>query len=203
MTVVAAIAKASRVWMAADTCTNYAGTDMLGARKIRRITVGQDEALLAAAGNGAILAAAQRGLDITDTPDPDDDRAVAEWADEVAVSATENLATLSPSLLDEDSHDKRIDGAYLLAWRGRLIYLWTHQALVVPPQPSHGAAIAGLGVGTDLALGVMHTGLGYGSNPDILVRQAVEQACDRYQGCRVGEDGPLIETLDNRAMEAA
>lgn len=191
MTVVAAIAHDGHVTMAADTCTSYQGTDIiLGERKIRRITVGDTEALLAASGNGALLGVLQRHWKLDDAPDPDDDHDVLAWAEAAASSATEILADQTPALLrDVGEGEQQIDGGLLMGWAGRLIYLFTHQAIVVHD------GIAGLGIGTDMAIGVMHAQEWQGIDPRIAATRAVELACRYLERCRVGPDGPQTEQV--------
>ena len=192
MTVVAAVARDGHVTMAADTCTNYAGTDLCGAVKIRTLRwtspSGPDAALIAASGNGALAAVAAREVRLsTDNgavPDASNVAAVQSWADEIATAVAEVMAKQSPPILDEN----RIDGALLLGWSGHLFYLFTHQAARVPD------GVAALGTGTDVALGAMHTALDAGASPESATTGAVLLACQLISGCRVDASGPLVRS---------
>ncbi len=196
MTVVAAIARAGRVVMAADWQTGYGGIQaVFGARKVRRLAVGHDQALVAASGNGALLGVLQRHLTV-DAPDAaaslDE---LQRWADVVASGATEVYAGTEPSLLrgaDSDSAAS-MDGALLLGYRGHLFYLFTHQAVHVPD------GIATLGSGSELALGAVHTALGCQVRPIEAVRNAVMLASRFCEGCGLDSRDPLFETLGEAA----
>lgn len=190
MTVVAALARAGRVVMAADTCTNYQGTHVLGARKIARITVGDDDALLAASGSGALLGLHTHWSSAA-APDPDDPADVQAWAHEAARALSELAAAQTPPLLaDAGGGTQIVDGAFLLGWRGRLIYFFTHQGVVLPD------GIGALGMGADYAFGALEVGLAGGwADPEGMVEAAVLGACGRYDGCRVAAEGPQVEHL--------
>lgn len=184
MTVVAAIARDGHIVMAADTATNYCGTYIDGAVKIRRITLAGQPGLLAVGGDGALASLVQRNLNTIDEQinglDP------AQQPDAIASAATELAANQNPPIL-EDS--RRLDGAMLLGWRSQLHYIFTHQAAHIPD------GIAALGTGCDISLGTMHTALKYGATPEHAVRQAVTLACRYCEGCAVGPDGPHVLRL--------
>lgn len=181
MTVIAAVARDGHVVMAADTATNYVGTRIDGAAKVRRVDLWGEPVLLAASGNGALLAVIARELPASDPINGSGQ----EWADEVASSISEILAAQAPPLLEDSS----IDGALLLGWRGRLCYVFTHMATFVPD------GIAAMGAGTDLALGVLNAALSRGADPEEAAREAVMLACRHAEGCGVGVAGPLVVHL--------
>jgi ATP-dependent protease HslVU (ClpYQ) peptidase subunit len=183
MTVVAAIARDGEIAMAADTATNYCGTRVDGAVKVRRIDVAGEAALIAAAGNGALLPVILRNLKVDAQPDPGD---AQQWTDEIAGAITDICAAQTPPLLEDG---ERIDGALLLGWRGQLWYLFTHQATLVAD------GVAALGAGCDTALGAMHASLDRGADVEESTRTAVRLACRFAEGCAVGESGPLVERL--------
>lgn len=185
MTVVAAISHAGRIVMAADTATNYSGTYVDGAIKIRNLQVGDQPALIAASGNGAILSIVERHLKLDHAPDPVDTGDVQKWADATATAISELCAGQTPPLLEEN----RIDGAFLLGWAGHLIYLFTHQAVLVPD------GIAALGSGCDVSLGAMHVAMKHDTAPDVAVVDAVHLACRFSEGCGVGPGGALVRSL--------
>jgi ATP-dependent protease HslVU (ClpYQ) peptidase subunit len=183
VTVVAAIARDGEIVMAADTATSYCGTYVDGAVKIRQVTFGAETALLAAAGNGALLAVAQRALADTVAPSDGDTQ---DWLDQLATTISTAAAEHNPPLLE----DNRIDGALLLGWRGQLHYLFTHQATRVAD------GVAGLGAGCDVALGAMHAALIDGVTIEQAARLAVTLACRFAEGCAVGPDGPTVLTQE-------
>lgn len=197
MTVVAAIARGGRIVMAADRQTNYGVQAIYGAQKIRRLTVGKDEVLIACSGNGGLLAVLQRNLydALVGAAVPDADAELVEvqrWADTIAAAATEVLAATQPPLLEasSDGSSQSIDGAVLLGWGGYLFYLFTHQAVLVPD------GIASLGSGSELALGVMHTALELGNDPEGAACRAVHLACRFVDGCGLGQHtGVDVATL--------
>lgn len=193
MTVIAAVARDGRVVMGADRQTNCENHAVHGARKIRRIPVGDTGGyvLLAAAGNGAMPNLLAQHLKVEQTPGPDDDTpAVQDWADVIASAATEVLAGTEPAMLTGGNHDepRSMDGALLLALRGRLFYLFTHQTAYVPD------GVAALGSGADVALGAMHVALDRGDAPDAAVTSAVALACRFSPYCGVGDRGPLLDS---------
>lgn len=192
MTVVAAVARDGQVVMAADRQTNYENQAVFGARKVRRLAVGEQVALIAAAGNGALPNVLVQHLEIkTATPVLSADLAeVQDWADVVASAATEVLAECTPPLLSTDSRDasQAIDGALLLGFAGHLFYLFTHQAAHVPD------GVGALGSGSDVALGAMHVALEQLTPEQAAVRGGVELACVFAPYCGLGPGGsPLIE----------
>lgn len=195
MTVVAAIARDGQVVIAADRQTNYQNQAVFGARKVRRLILGNARsALLAATGSGGLLNVLTQHLKTDDAPPPDADLTTAQdWADVIASAATEVLAKTEPALLSTEQHDqtRAIDGALLLAHGGRLFYLFTHQACHVPD------GVASLGSGGEVALGAMHAALAYGASPDDAAVGAVLLAC-RFAGyCGLGDGaGPHVMHLD-------
>lgn len=190
MTVIAAVARDGRVVMAADTATNYVGTRIDGAVKVRAVDLWGEQVLLAASGNGALLAVIARELpdsdDVASHPPAEDvNGSDQKWADHVATAISEILAEQAPPLLEDNS----IDGALLVGWRGRIFYVFTHMATFVS------GGIAAMGSGTDMAIGVMCAALTRGASPDEAVRDAVMLACHHIEGCGIGDDGPLVVHL--------
>jgi ATP-dependent protease HslVU (ClpYQ) peptidase subunit len=192
LTVVAALADGQRVVMAADTASNYAGTQIQGARKIRRVEfpTGGGGMLVAGSGSGAIFAVLA-GLDVEAMPPTGDSAAVWDaWAERVASTFTNRLTTMTPPLLrSTEGGGQQIDGAFLLGAGGRLWYLFTHQAVPVPD------GIAALGSGGDLALGVLNSTDLRAVPLQVPVVRAVEVACKYDPYCAVTADGPVVETL--------
>jgi len=187
MTVVAAIARNGHVVMAADRQTSYQQQAVYGAKKIRRLTAGSGEVLIAASGNGALPNVVARHCKLDHAPDAGATLSeLQEWADVVAEAATEVLANAQPPLLEQGS----IDGTLLLAARGHLFYLFTHQA-------AHAAdGVAALGSGSEVALGAMHAALRHGDEPLDAVLLGVELGCTFMDGCGFGPGGaPQIEEL--------
>lgn len=188
MTVIAAVAREGRVVMVADRQTNYGDQAVYGARKIRRLTCGSGEVLIAASGNGAILNVIGRHCKLDHAPGAD--AALTElqdWADVVAESVAGVLASSTPPLLSEG---RAIDGALLLGVHGHLFYLFTHQAAHAPD------GVAVLGCGSEVALGAMHVALRAGTGPEDAAVLGVELGCEFMAGCGLGPSGsPLIERL--------
>lgn len=186
VTVVAAIAREGRIVMAADRATNYQGTGILGARKIARIGSGPDTMLLAASGSGSLLSL-HRHWQVDSFPEPTAPNDVQAWADACATALTELAANTDPPLIEDGS----LPGAFLLGWRGRLIYVFAHQATVVPD------GIAALGNGCDYALGYLEAAVRLTSSRDdqVLAEMAVMGACEGFDGCRLGGRGPLVESI--------
>lgn len=182
MTVVAAIARGGAIVFAADTLTDYSGTLIDGAVKVRRIDVGGVPGLLAASGDGGILSVAARNLKLSAPPAGD----TQEWADAAATAVSEVMDGQTPSLVDE----RRIDGTFLLGVGGQLYYLFTHQAVRIPD------GVAALGPGCDTALGAMHSALSFGAGPEEAVLGAVALGCRFAEGCAVGPGGPTVLRLD-------
>lgn len=203
MTVVAAIALDGRVVMAADTVSQYQGTLVQGAHKIRRLQAGDTEVLLSGSGNGAIVQLAERLLKIEATPGPQaDEQNWDDWAAVVASAISEILAEIRPPVTTSTSESQTfIDGAYLLGTAGRLWYLFTHQALRVID------GIAALGSGSDLALGVLSSveaveesqvpgsATSDRPTPEALASAAVRVACRFDPHCAIGSGGPQVEML--------
>jgi ATP-dependent protease HslVU (ClpYQ) peptidase subunit len=196
VTVVAALARDGRVVMAADTATQYANTQVRGARKIRRLKdAGGSEVLLAGSGSGGILAVTA-ALTIEAMPSGlVAEQIWDEWADRVASAVTSHLAGQTPPLLrTTDDQSQVIDGAYLLAACGRLWYLFTHAAVRVTD------GVACLGSGGDYALGALCAS-GRQFPAETLVSEAVMIACKYDPWCAVDSEGPgrtpfpLVETL--------
>lgn len=143
MTTVVAAARDGIVAMAADSLTNvYERPIVNGARKIRRIKVGEGEALLGFCGSGGLTAAVY-DIKFDDEPDPAKDADVAQWAATVAGALQDWAADAG---LTEGG---RIDGSILLGWRGRL---WTISEIQAIPHPDGRAA---LGSGEGPAIGAL------------------------------------------------
>lgn len=191
MTVVAAVARDGAVLMAADRQTNYATQAVYGARKIYRLGA-RREVLLAAAGNGALPGMLARHLQVDEVPaarDTDVDE-LLDWAGAVACAATDIAAGATPALLHDDGGHRSLDGALLLGYAGHLFYLFTNQAQWVPD------GVASLGVGSEVALGAMHTALRAGQTPEQAAVGAVELACRFCPGCGLGPGGrPWVSGL--------
>ena len=198
MTVIAAVADDTGVWMAADTGEPVGGTWHGAARKIRRVQLpnGGGEILLGVAGGGGLMALAERAIPTCDDPCaiPGDD--LDTWADFIARHLTEAAATAVPPMTEPDRDGMTVlSGMWMLGYRGRLWHLLTHHALPVPD------GVTASGVGADLALGYM---LGardlarYNSGSPVYGRDlaagAVKAAVLRIPYCSA-PDGPIIEHL--------
>lgn len=157
--------------MAADSLTNVYDRPIIdGARKIRRLQVGEHgEALLAVSGDGGLADLAEFNLNLTKAPstdeDSDEDR---EFAFEVACSLSE-LAK-DAGLVD----DGRLDGNALLGWNGKIWTLTHAQAI---PAPDGRAAV---GSGEGPAMGALDVLLDIvGAEPAQAVMEAVKVAIHR------------------------
>lgn len=194
MTVVAAIASAGRVVMAADTVTQYHGTLVQGARKIRRLRFeGAEEILISGSGNGAIVQTIPQRLKTFTTPKPHDgDASWNEWAEIAACRVTDFLVdTVPPLTTTSEGGGTVVDGSFLLGAAGRLWYLFTNQSVPVVD------GIAALGSGSDLALGVLAAAPSLASMPhppETLAVLAVRIACRFDPHCQI-KDIPQVETL--------
>jgi hypothetical protein len=180
MTVIAAIARDGKIVIAADRYTNYESQAVYGARKIRRYGP-EGKILIAGAGNLALQSVLSRQLKLDDAPAVDagiDE--LSDWADTVAMVATEILAGSDPPLLSDHEGQRFIDGTLLLGYAGQLFYLFTHQAAWASD------GIASLGGASEVALGVMHTALRLGQTPEAAVVGAVELACHFSPACGLG-----------------
>jgi ATP-dependent protease HslVU (ClpYQ) peptidase subunit len=197
VTVVAAIARDGHVTMAADTCSQYQGTIIHGARKIRRMqTADGTPVLLTGSGNGAIVQVIPRLVDIEATPGADgSEQAWDEWAERVAAACTEAAAGTALQLTARGQDGSTtLDGAFLLGAAGRLWYLFTFQALRVRD------GVAALGSGSDLAFGALTTyqETAPGTADDVVVAAAVRAAVRYDAWCSIDDDGPQIETVSPR-----
>lgn len=163
MTTVAALARDGHVVMAADSLINvYERPIPGGARKIRRIKVGDGEILVAASGNSGLMAVAGSLLHVDAEPAEGADP--QPWAEAIAVAATQ--LAMDQSLLDHGT----MDGCLLLGWRGRL---WTiSHATAIP----HDDGIAALGSGEGMAIGAIDALLA--ACPDMPPQQVVARAVD-------------------------
>lgn len=186
MTCIAAVCTATRTIFASDTETNYGGTRLAGARKVRRATLGGGPALLGADGHGGLLPIVLAELEALDAagpgdPAPDDPDEYQRWADRFAMFATRAAAEATPPILSDDG--STLDGTLLVATPGRMFYVFTHQALVVEPPLNGGPAIAALGSGTDVALATMRAALRHGAdNYSNVIREALYSAAQYAPG---------------------
>lgn len=187
MTVVAAYARDGVVAMAADTAAGSEDRQVLGVRKIRRIRCGTEPALLSCEGFGGIACFLAREWDPGTPPLDDDLDGWQAWADNAASHAGALLHNADLPLTATSNDGLTCHDASLLAVAGRLIYIYTHQAVVIPHGP------AALGSGADLAIGFLH-GTDT-SDPKAAVGGAVELACRYIAGCSVEADGPQVEVL--------
>lgn len=184
MTTIAALADGQTVWMAADSCTNVYNRPLPGAaRKIRRLHVGDDTALLGYCGDGALPSLIDASLTVER---PDNNNDLDTWANAVARAITELAVDAG---LVEEGH---LDGSVLLGFRGRLWVLTHMQAVVITD------GICTLGSGEGPAIGVLDALVG--TRPaDQLVRLAVELACHRD---RYSEPPVFTETITEKQTEA-
>lgn len=203
MTVIAAIADGSTVWMAADTAEPVNGTWHGAARKIRCIHIPHaGPALLACTGAAGLMATAVAWLDSPDaagdsTLDPAYHHGeIDTWADHLAINLTRQAASAVPPLTEPDQGGMTaLSGTWLLGHAGRVWHLLTHHALPVPD------GVTAVGSGADLALGWMlgardlaHFNGGIPVYPRDLVTGAVTAVCRRSPYCSA-PDGALVEVL--------
>jgi ATP-dependent protease HslVU (ClpYQ) peptidase subunit len=175
MTVIAAIAREGRVWMAADTASHAGATRFASQPKIRAYP---DGVLLAAAGTACGLPSLRDPKLMPKCATDDLD----EWAQCVAEKVTEHLAGLTPSLLNEGSLEIEL----LLGYRGRLWYLDANLANRIPD------GIGVLGTGADIAYGALHA---MPHAPAFnAVTTAVAIACMRNAGCALVDGAPQVES---------
>jgi ATP-dependent protease HslVU (ClpYQ) peptidase subunit len=164
VTTIAAVARDGRVHMAADSLTNIYDRPVFdGARKIRRIPVGESsEALLAVCGDGGLADLATARLHPS-RPDGDLQAWAAGIAYEISGLAVEH------GLIEQG----RLDGSLLLGFDGSLWHITHGQAIPIPD----GVAAAGSGEGP--AMGALDVLLSRGEDTGEAVRLAVEVACHR------------------------
>jgi ATP-dependent protease HslVU (ClpYQ) peptidase subunit len=171
MTTVAALALDGEVYMAADSCTNVYERQIIdGARKIRRLPVGNYEALMGVCGSGGLADLVAYRLELDDSPG-DHPGDVDRWAATVAQAVTELAVEAG---LTEGGH---LDGHLLLGFRGRLWTIVHSQAIPIPD------GVAALGSGEGPAMGVLDTLLGE-VPPSEAVHRAVQVACNRDRNSR-------------------
>lgn len=164
MTTVVACTRDGQVFMAADSLTNvYERPIYDGARKVRRIPVGDGELLLAVSGAGGIADAAQADL----RPEPPRDDDLQAWAGYVAHLVTD--IGQERGFVD----DGHLDASLLLGYAGRL---WTIAHGVAIPHPD---GIAALGSGEGPAIGALDVLLDQGEAPAAAVLAAVHIGCGR------------------------
>lgn len=175
MTTVAGIARNGCVAIAADRTNNvYDRPIICGATKVRRKQTGDGHTVLVAVtGDGALMALVRDALHIEAVPAPQAD--TQQWADAVAQAITE--LALERSIRNDDG---RMDGTVMLGWNGTLWSLTHMQAI---PHPD---GIAGLGSGSDYAVGAMTAINSFIPDDDLdlhtVAYRAVQIACryDRY-----------------------
>jgi ATP-dependent protease HslVU (ClpYQ) peptidase subunit len=173
MTTIAAAAQDGAVYMAADTMTNVYDRPIYGARKIRRLTIGDDEALIAFAGSGAMIGVVGGLVIDPEQIDEDDDHVTAQA---LAVAVSE--LAVERGIVE----DGKMDGTALLGYRGRLWTL-THMQSIAHDEPH----LAALGSGEGPAMGAMTALIGRCYEPGQAVIDAVRIAIrlDRYSGGEV------------------
>lgn len=176
MTVIAAVAREGRVWMAADTASHAGTTRYAAPPKIRHHPNG---VLVAAAGQTAILAAL-RDPELIPDCDTDD---LDEWAQCTAERITAALLAVEPPLVDDGS----INGEILLARAGRLWYIDAN--LATPARDG----VAVLGSGSDIAYGAVQALLSLNQPSLHVVTTAVAIACQRNAGCALVDGTPQVE----------
>ena len=197
MTVIAATADGTHVWMAADTGEPVHGTWHGHARKIRRVHLphGAGTVLLGVAGAAGLMTLAEHVIPTCDDTRSIPDGDLDEWADYLAHYLTVTAATAVPPVTEPDRDGMTTpSGAWILGYRGRLWHLLTHHALPVPD------GLTAIGAGADLALGWMlgaraSADGGTPWTPEALVAEAVKAACTRLPYCHA-PDGPTVERLD-------
>lgn len=178
MTVVAAVAHDGKVVMAADRRSNYDNQAVYGTRKIRRYG-SEGNVLIAVCGNLSVQSILRRRLKVDPPAASASIDELSDWADAVALVATELLAGADPPMLGDDGGQRFIAGAALLGYAGQLFHLFTHGAAWASD------GIASLGSGAEVALGAMHTSLRLGQTPQDAVVTAVDLACRFSPGCGV------------------
>lgn len=167
MTTVVALARHGQVWMAADSLTNvYERPVRDGARKIRRVPVGDDGGvcLLAVSGAGGLADLMGFRLRLAAAPES---AGLGRWAADAAWAVTELAQAV---VLVSES---RVDGSLLLGYGGRL---WTLSESHAIPAPD---GIAALGSGEGPAIGALDALLAHGVGPARAVLGAVRIAIDR------------------------
>lgn len=181
MTTVAAVCRAGRVFMAADSqVTCYDRPVIGGIGKILRLATADGQPLLAGASGSAALAGLLE-VDLEVPAAPADDADPQRWAYKVARAVTQ-LAVDTGCV-----SDGQMDGSVLLGWNGR-VWTLTH-AQAIP----HVDGIAAIGSGEGVAIGAVDALLGQGVDPADAVRLALQIACTRD----VYSSGPAqLETLE-------
>lgn len=172
VTTIAAVARDGAVWMAADSATNvYERPIVDGARKVRRLIVGDsEECLIGMCGAGGLADLIGLRLKLTHVPSDDED--LQSWAAAVAWAVTE-LAQ-DAGLVDAG----RIDGSLALGFRGRL---WTLSETHAIPHPD---GVNCLGSGEGPAIGALDVLLEQDLDPLEAVTRAVAIGINRDRNSR-------------------
>lgn len=190
MTVIAAVARHGRVFVAADDVATEEDADRYWPNppKVRRADAGGLPILLAYSGAAELLPVfvhqrefAAPGLDLD------------VWAQGIAYALTEDAAELNPSCLTPTNGSDRasLDGMGLVAHAGRI---WTIDANIAALIPD---GIIAIGSGGHVAFGYLHAALVNGADPCIAVCDAVRFACRHTVGCQLLGDAPVLEVLEH------
>ena len=176
MTVIAAWADGTTVFMAADSCVEQNGT-VWSAQKTVRMTTGDGKPfLLGWTGDRAAFGLVKHGLTVDLAPDPNDTEDCDQWALTIAHAITELCADATPAIVDHTS----MAAQFLLAHAGRLWLLATFEAMPID-------GYMAIGTGRDAALGALHAATSWGLSPEDAVNIAVEAGCAVDVNCR----GPI------------
>lgn len=185
VTVIAAVADGTRVWMAADSQATD-GHGRIWARaasqtKLVRLAVGADTGLMACEGAGELESIARHRMKLDHAPDPTDDADCNAWAGAVAESFAELAVERVPPVTTADG---AIDGRALLGHAGRLWLLAGSAALRIA------STFTAIGAGGDYALGALHAldAAGRLHDPVQALRIAVETAIVYDDSC----GGPVV-----------
>lgn len=165
MTTVAAVARAGRVHMAADSRTNVYDRPVDSVRKVLRMSCGDFEFLLGVSGDGGLPGLLGAHWQLEDGPVSGED--MQPWAHKVAEAVTDLARTWG--MVDEG----RLNSNLILGAGGRLWTLSHAQAICHPD------GIAAIGSGEGPAIGAIDALLARGVDPAKAVSEAVAIAIVR------------------------
>jgi ATP-dependent protease HslVU (ClpYQ) peptidase subunit len=189
VTVIAAVPSPDGVFIATDSQLTRGANIVAQVAKVVTKTAGDAEVLIAVAGSYRLFSLACHALQLSDAPNPDDERSCDSWAHAVAVALAELAAEAKPPVLD----DGQVDGEALLAF-DRHLWLLNGQSAIRMDKP------CAIGSGSPEARGALHA-VGAGTerhvDPAWALAVAVQAAIDLDPNC--GGQVVLVKTQADRS----